>query len=109
MMFVPCSPVAVPWPADEPNPPVSHRRPWRGQYRNLRPPAADPHAMLAVEAGEGAGIHLVSFDLDALRAYRRAETLGNAFRRPAADRPRTDAHIAGIFVRVNRLRRPPGV
>jgi hypothetical protein len=41
--------------------------------------------MLVVEAGEGACIHLASFDLDALRAYRRAETTGNAVRR----QPRT--------------------
>jgi hypothetical protein len=46
---------------------------------------------------------------DALRAYRRAETMGNAFRRPAAYRPLTDAHIADIFVRVDRYGRPPGV
>ena len=37
--------------------------------------------MLAVEAAESAGIRLASIDLDALRAYRRAETMGNAFRR----------------------------
>jgi hypothetical protein len=64
--------------------------------------------MRVVEAGEGAGIHLASFDLDALRACRRAETMGNAFRRPAAYRSLTDAHIAGIFVRVDRYGRSPG-
>jgi hypothetical protein len=58
---------------------------------------------------KGAGIHLASFDLDALRAYRRAETMGNAFRRPAAYRSLTDAHIAGILVRVDRYGRPPRV
>ena len=62
--------------------------------------------MLAVEAVDGAGIHLASFDLDALRAYRSAETMGNAFRRPAAYRSLTDAQIADIFVRVDRLRPP---
>jgi N-carbamoylputrescine amidase len=65
--------------------------------------------MLIVEAGEGAGIHLASFDLDALRAYRRAETMGNALRRPAAYRSLTDTHIADIFVRLVRYGRPPGV
>jgi hypothetical protein len=65
--------------------------------------------MLVVEAGEGACIHLASFDLDALRAYRRAETTGNAVRRPSAYRSLTDAHIADIFVRVDRYGRSPGV
>jgi hypothetical protein len=37
------------------------------------------------------------------------ETMGNAFRRPAAYRSLTDAHIADIFVRVDRYGRPPGV
>jgi len=65
--------------------------------------------MLVVEAGEGACIHLASFDLDGPRAYRRAEITGNAFRRPAAYRSLTDAHIAHIFVRVDRYGRSPGV
>jgi N-carbamoylputrescine amidase len=52
---------------------------------------------------------VASFDLDALRAYRRAENMGNALRRPAAYRSLTDAHIADIFVRVDRYARPPGV
>ena len=33
----------------------------------------------------------------------------SAFRRPAAYRSLTDAHIADIFVRVDRYGRPPGV
>jgi len=41
-----------------------------------------------------------------LRAYRSAETMGNAFRHPAAYRSLTDAQIADIFVRVDRLRPP---
>jgi hypothetical protein len=39
----------------------------------------------------------------------RAFIRGNAFRRPAAYRSLTDAHIADIFVRVDRYGRPPGV
>jgi hypothetical protein len=50
-----------------------------------------------------------AFDLDALRAYRHAEIMGNAFRRPAAYRCLTGAPIAGIFVLVGRYGRPPGV
>lgn len=38
--------------------------------------------MLLFEAGAEAGIHLVRFDLDAIRAYRAAEPWGAAFRHP---------------------------
>jgi predicted amidohydrolase len=39
--------------------------------------------MLVVEAGEDEGVWLAWIDMDALRDYRRRETWGNAFRRPA--------------------------
>jgi len=64
--------------------------------------------MLVVEVGEGAGIHLASFDLDALRAYRPPRPW-QRLPPPAAYRSLTDARIAGIFVRVDRYGRPPGV
>lgn len=35
-----------------------------------------------VQAGEEAGIYLADFDMDMLRAYRRSEVHGNAYRRP---------------------------
>ena len=35
-----------------------------------------------LEAGEGEGIYIAEFDMDALREYRRTEVHGNAFRRP---------------------------
>lgn len=37
---------------------------------------------LIVEAGEGEGIFLAQFDMDRIRAYRKREIWGNAFRRP---------------------------
>jgi predicted amidohydrolase len=37
---------------------------------------------LIVEAGEGEGIFIADFDLDALRDYRGREAWGNAFRKP---------------------------
>ena len=37
---------------------------------------------LVVEAGEGEGLYLAGFSLDALRAYRRSEVHGNSYRRP---------------------------
>jgi N-carbamoylputrescine amidase len=38
--------------------------------------------MTLVEAGDGEGVHLARIDLDALRAHRRREILGDAYRRP---------------------------
>lgn len=38
--------------------------------------------MLIVEAGEREGIYLADFPMEELRAYRRCEVHGNAYRRP---------------------------
>lgn len=38
--------------------------------------------MLVLDAGEAEGIFLADFPMDALRAYRRSEVHGNAYRRP---------------------------
>jgi len=35
-----------------------------------------------VEADESEGLSIVSFDMDAIREYRRRETWGNAYRKP---------------------------
>jgi len=37
-----------------------------------------------VETDENEGIWLASFDMDAIRAYRRRETWGDAYRKPRA-------------------------
>ncbi|MEU4893255.1 carbon-nitrogen hydrolase family protein [Streptomyces sp. NPDC044780] len=55
---------------------------------------------LVIEAGEAEGIYPAVFDLDALRDYRRRETWGDAFRRPAAYRSLTGRTVRGPFVRV---------
>ena len=57
--------------------------------------------LLVVEAGEDEGIHLATFDLDALRAYRRREVYGNAFRRPEAYGTLTSPAVDEPFVRVD--------
>ncbi|HEY3503402.1 MAG TPA: hypothetical protein VGN37_11550 [Actinocatenispora sp.] len=56
--------------------------------------------MTVVEAGEAAGGYLAPIDLDALRAYRRAETMGDAFRRPSAYGALTTGSVRQPFVRV---------
>ncbi len=47
----------------------------------------DPIATL--EAGEGEGVYLATLNLDALREYRRCETMGDAYRKPSAYRRST--------------------
>jgi predicted amidohydrolase len=37
-----------------------------------------------VEAGDGEGVLLATFDLDAMRAYRAREPWAGAYRKPAA-------------------------
>jgi N-carbamoylputrescine amidase len=65
------------------------------------PDGSGSRDMLIVEAGEHPGVYPAFLDLDALRAYRRAETWGNAFRRPAAYGPLTATEVREPFVRVS--------
>lgn len=55
--------------------------------------------MLVIEAGEAAGVYPAVFDLAALRAYRRRETWGNAFRRPGSYAALTAGEVAEPFLR----------
>ncbi len=56
---------------------------------------------LIVEAGTSEGIYLAPFDLDALRAWRVAQTCGNAFRQPRHYGPLILHDVAEPFIRVN--------
>jgi predicted amidohydrolase len=47
-------------------------------------PEGRPLDHTLVEAGSEPGIHLATFDLDALRAYRKREVWGDAYRKPSA-------------------------
>jgi len=55
--------------------------------------------MLLVEAGVDEGVFVAKFDLEALRAYRRRETWGNAYRKPRAYGVLLSADIADPFRR----------
>lgn len=57
---------------------------------------------LVVEAGEAEGVYLATFDLDALREFRKKEALGNAFRRVDTYGALLDAGVRPPFRRVNR-------
>ncbi|HVA92747.1 MAG TPA: carbon-nitrogen hydrolase family protein [Chloroflexota bacterium] len=54
-----------------------------------------------IRAGAGEGMYLAPFDLDELRDWRRRETWGNAFRRPAHYQSLAAYEVEPPFVRVN--------
>jgi N-carbamoylputrescine amidase len=58
--------------------------------------ALDP---LIVEAGEAEGVYLAQFDLERLRAWRRKEVGGNAFRKPHAYSPLLTEEVHAPFIR----------
>lgn len=58
--------------------------------------ACDPTLVMA---GPDEGIHLARFDLDRLRAFRRLETQGNAYRRPGTYSALVSPDVVAPFVR----------
>jgi predicted amidohydrolase len=55
--------------------------------------------MLVVEAGEEESVYLASIDLDALRAYRKSEPWGDAFRHPSLYGALTEPAVRPPFIR----------
>ena len=49
-------------------------------------PNGQPRDQLIFEAGDGEDVYLATLNLDALREYRRRETMGDAYRKPSAYR-----------------------
>ena len=68
-------------------------------YGEIRPGVAEARDTLVLEAGEAEGIYLAAFPMDRLRAYRRSEVHGNAYRRPSRYALLTDAAVEEPFVR----------
>lgn len=62
-----------------------------------------PRETRLVEAGESEGIFLAGFDLDRMRALRRREVWGNAFRRPNRYAALTEFGAQEPFIRVDAL------
>lgn len=62
---------------------------------------------LVVGSGPGEGVFIADFDLDELRAYRRRETWGNAYRRPALYGPLVSPDVDDPFVRPDARRDAP--
>jgi predicted amidohydrolase len=56
---------------------------------------------LVIEAGEQEDVYLATFDLDSLRAYRKHEVWGNAFRKPHRYGLLTSLDVEEPFIRTN--------
>lgn len=59
---------------------------------------------LIVEAGEHEGVFIATFDMDAIRDYRRREAWGNSFRRPRLYGALTGEEVEPPFVRADATR-----
>jgi len=59
----------------------------------------EPMDTLIVEAGESEGVYLAEFDMDSIRAYRKRETWGNAYRRPRLYGLLTSPEVEEPFIR----------
>ena len=57
-----------------------------------------------VEAGEHEGVFIATFDMDAIRDYRRREAWGNSFRRPRLYGALTGEEVEPPFVRADATR-----
>lgn len=67
-------------------------------------PDGEPRETLIIEAGEGEGVYLATFDLNSVRAYRERESWGNAYRRPRLYGGLTDEGVESPFVRPDATR-----
>ena len=80
-----------------------------GHSMAFDPIAFDAHGSrdtLVIEADEAEGVYLATFDLDAIREYRRREAWGNAFRRPQRYAALAALDVRPPFVRVNERGEP---
>lgn len=67
-------------------------------------PDGDAKDTLVVEAGEGEGVYVATFDIESIRAYRARESWGNAYRRPRLYGALSAAEVAPPFVRADATR-----
>jgi predicted amidohydrolase len=63
-----------------------------------------PVDSLIIAAGAAEGIYLAEFDLDRIRAYRKREAFGNAFRKPRCYGPLTALDVEEPFIRESARR-----
>ena len=67
-------------------------------------PDGEARDTLITEAGENEDIYLAAFDIDSIRAYRKRETWGNAYRRPRLYGGLIDEEVEAPFVRLDATR-----
>jgi predicted amidohydrolase len=58
-----------------------------------------PRDTCVVEAGEEEGVYVAAFDMASLRAWRRREVWGNAYRKPRTYAPLTSSEVEQPFLR----------
>ncbi len=63
-----------------------------------------PRDTRIIEAGEREDVYLAAFDMDSIRAYRKRETWGNAYRRPRLYGILTAPEVESPFVRSDATR-----
>lgn len=73
-------------------------------YGEIRPGTVESRDMLVVEAGEAEGIYMASFPMETLRAYRKNEIHGNAYRRPSQYGKLTETGVEEPFIRTDTRR-----
>ena len=71
-------------------------------YDGLLYSSDTPKDMQVLEADGREDVFLAEFDLDELRAYRKTEKFGNAFRRPDRYSLLVNEHVSEPFIRRNR-------
>lgn len=83
---------------------ANYAQPGFGHSVAYDPIAFDTHGArdtLLIEAGEHEGVYLATFNLEAIRDFRRRETWGNAFRRPHRYDALVACQVEPPFVRIN--------
>jgi predicted amidohydrolase len=73
-------------------------------YGEISPNNFDSRDMLIIEAGEAEGIYVAEFDIEKIRAYRKKEAWGNAYRKPKKYSLLISEEIEEPFVRNNARR-----
>lgn len=68
-------------------------------YGEIRPGTFEARDTLIVEAGEAEGIYLAQFPMDKIRAYRKNEVHGNAYRHPLKYKELISEKIDKPFIR----------
>ena len=73
-------------------------------YGEVRPGVVEARDTLIVEAGESEGVYMASFPIDRIRAYRKEEVHGNAYRHPSKYHILIEEAVKEPFIRTDSRR-----